>query len=1213
MAFDGSVKFDTKLDETGLKKGLDGAASVAKKAAGAITAAIGTGIGAAVKFGSDFEAAMSSVYAISRASAEDAAKLKDAALEAGRVTQFSASQSANALEYLSLAGYDATESIEALPKVLNLAAAGGMDLAYASDLLTDSMAVMGLGIEDMDNFSDQLAMAASKSNTSVAQLGEAVLVAGGQAKLCGMTVDQMNTALGILADKGIKGSEGGTALRNTLKNLYTPTSAASKELSRLGVATAYVDGRLRPMQDVLKDLNGALAEMNADDKTKSMDKIFDTRTIAAATALLDDCGKRWDELNGYLNKCNGAAAQMAETMNDNLQGKLKLVASAAESVAIAFYDSISEPLKVAAEEGASQLSILAEEMRTGEMKAGIEALGTGLGALITNVIELARVALPPLLTSIGWLCENIGVIGPLVLGAVGAIKAYTVATTAAQAITALMNATLTLLNPYGLAVAGVVGLTAGIVALKNKMSEATEEIDYQAEAAQDLKDAHDALEESLENEIDKIESNASHAENLADELDKLLKTEHKSAEEKERMASIVEELNELLPGLKLNYNKEKDELYDLNGALVTNTDAIRNNIEAQKKQAQNDVYLDSYKERIKHVQELKDEYEKLTKQIQAGNPGKTEEEIAQIVARWEELSVAIAEAEEDAENFYNVHLGDGTEITTTVEIDGSNVKTLDDFKKIVDELDQDFGNTAKIYELYAKFVFNGGDIEGANSIMQDLGYNVDEGFALGIKNGEESVLLELAGLMGTSIDEVRKILGIQSPSTVFKGIGVNVILGLIAGLQTNNELVNAAIARVASNLITKAKQALQIQSPSKKFKDEIGAMIPAGIAVGIKENEKKATEAYDNMMDLLERQLDAGIITEKEYFLKQEQMRDKYLTKGTKEWLDATQDLYEGWLEIEENARDEELEVLEHSYAMGEISTKEYYEALEKYRDKYFKEGTEEWRDYTEDIYDHQREVAEDAAEVMEDTADKIKDAYEDAFEDVNDSIEDMADGLKNVGDFYVTGTVEINGKDVEYSSLIDMDKRSKWYEDLYNRVAGVKERLKNSGFADEEIDSFWEHFRGMGEEGMYDYGNLLLNSSDADFVKQVKGYLEGEAWGQKTADLIYADDKLDAEKAYADNIMDILVEAGKELPEEFYTLGDKSGEEFSEGFLKSWDKAMSEATADVQTLGSYFLPAEGETTTWTMIYNIYSTAQTVSGALMDAGRHALMEKGRYA
>lgn len=209
------------------------------------------------------------------------------AKQMGSETKFSAKESADALNYLALAGLSAEEQIDALPTVLTLAAAGNMDLAYASDLVTDSMSALGLETQDMTAFADQMAKTASNSNTSVAQLGEAILVVGGQARLCGLDTANLNTALGILADNGIKGSEGGTALRNTLKNLYTPTDKASEVLEKLGITTQDADGNLRGAEEVLLDLDVALSKLSEADRVKTMNEIFDTRTIAPASALLN--------------------------------------------------------------------------------------------------------------------------------------------------------------------------------------------------------------------------------------------------------------------------------------------------------------------------------------------------------------------------------------------------------------------------------------------------------------------------------------------------------------------------------------------------------------------------------------------------------------------------------------------------------------------------------------------------------------------------------------------------------------------------------------------------------------------------------------------------------------------------------------------------------------------------------------------------------------
>lgn len=185
-----------------------------KKAAAAATAAFTAAMGAAVKVGMDFESGMSQVAATMGITTSEIASgsqefeaLSQAAKNAGATTKFSATQASEALNYLALAGYDAQKSIDALPKVLNLAAAGGIDLGYASDMVTDSMSALGLETNQLESFVDQLAKASQKSNTSIAQLGEAILTVGGTAKdLAGGTVE-LNTALGILADNGVKGAK----------------------------------------------------------------------------------------------------------------------------------------------------------------------------------------------------------------------------------------------------------------------------------------------------------------------------------------------------------------------------------------------------------------------------------------------------------------------------------------------------------------------------------------------------------------------------------------------------------------------------------------------------------------------------------------------------------------------------------------------------------------------------------------------------------------------------------------------------------------------------------------------------------------------------------------------------------------------------------------------------------------------------------------------
>ncbi len=386
---DGSVIIDTKLDKSGLQKGLASLGSIAAKGVAAMSTAL-VGIGTyAVNVGKNFDSAMSQVAATMGTTVDQIGNLSEFAKEMGATTQFSATEAAEAMNYLALAGYDAEKQIAALPTVLNLAAAGDMDLAYASDLVTDSMAALGLSMNQLENYSDQMAKTAQKSNTSVAQLGEAILVCGGQAKMAGMDTTQMNTALGILADNGIKGSEGGTALRNVLKNLYTPTTQAEKAMKKLGISAKNSDGTLKGTQQVLQELDAAMAGLSEADRMQAMADIFDTRTIAAANALLKDSGERWNELSGEIEDCNGAAKDMAATMLDNLEGDITILKSATEGLGISMYEGLNAPLREITKTATGMVDQLNKAMKEGGFTGLAEALGDVLSQAVTKIAEFA--------------------------------------------------------------------------------------------------------------------------------------------------------------------------------------------------------------------------------------------------------------------------------------------------------------------------------------------------------------------------------------------------------------------------------------------------------------------------------------------------------------------------------------------------------------------------------------------------------------------------------------------------------------------------------------------------------------------------------------------------------------------------------------------------------------------------------------------------------
>lgn len=264
----------------------------------------------AIEAGKTFDSSMSQVAATmgysveelndsSSEAAQNIQKLRDFAQEMGATTQFSASQAADALNYMALAGYDATTSMDMLPTVLNLAAAGGIDLADASDMVTDASSALGLNITETAQLVDKMAAAASKSNTSVDQLGRAILAVGGTAKTMSGGTTELATALGILADNGTKGAEGGTALRNILTAFSS--DKFEKSFGALGVSAYDAEGNMRELVDVFADMNKAMEKMSDEEKTKIITKAFNKADLKNVNALLATSADRWYELGDAID------------------------------------------------------------------------------------------------------------------------------------------------------------------------------------------------------------------------------------------------------------------------------------------------------------------------------------------------------------------------------------------------------------------------------------------------------------------------------------------------------------------------------------------------------------------------------------------------------------------------------------------------------------------------------------------------------------------------------------------------------------------------------------------------------------------------------------------------------------------------------------------------------------------------------------------------
>ena len=324
-----------------IAKGIGVVLAAAVVAIGAAVAGAAGKINDCVNVYAEFEDSMLQVAATMGITQEEIAngsdayeKLTNAAKEAGASTRYSASEAGEALNYLALAGYDADKAVETLPKVLNLAAAGGMELATTSDLVTDAMSALQMETDDLDTFIDQMAKTSQKSNTSVQQLGEAILVCAGTATSTGQELTTLNTSLGVLADNGIKGAEGGTKLRNVMLSLSAPTDKAAAQLTSLGVSVYDAEGNMRQLDEIMADLNASLGDLSQDERTNAINNLFNKTDLNAVNALLASTTGRFDELSAQIDDCAGAAADMAGTMEAGLAGTTRSFESAMEGMQI---------------------------------------------------------------------------------------------------------------------------------------------------------------------------------------------------------------------------------------------------------------------------------------------------------------------------------------------------------------------------------------------------------------------------------------------------------------------------------------------------------------------------------------------------------------------------------------------------------------------------------------------------------------------------------------------------------------------------------------------------------------------------------------------------------------------------------------------------------------------------------------------------------------
>ena len=375
------------------------------------------------------------------------AALENLAREMGSNTMFSATEAADAINTLAMAGMSTQQIYDALPSVLNLAAAGGIGIQEAADLATGALAGFGLKTEDTVEVADKLAKLASKAKGSVQSFGEGMSVVAGQASITGQSLDTVSVALGLLGNHNISAAEGGTMLQRVLKNLYQPTDAAKKAMEELGVSAYNADGSSRPLQEVLQDLNTQLGTLSEEDYNSVMGQIFDTSALKGAAFLIEESGTAWDELAGYIDESAGAAQNMADTIMGSTEGQIITLKSSISELAI----SMGQELIPYLQQGVTWVQSIVNKFNSMDDKTKklIVTVGAFLAAAGPLLIFAGKVV-----TSIGSIMTAAKAI-PTMIGTLSKVGGAFV-TGAKAALSGLF--TLVMAHPFVAVAAAVVGV-----------------------------------------------------------------------------------------------------------------------------------------------------------------------------------------------------------------------------------------------------------------------------------------------------------------------------------------------------------------------------------------------------------------------------------------------------------------------------------------------------------------------------------------------------------------------------------------------------------------------------------------------------------------------------------------------------------------------------------------------------------------------------------
>jgi len=882
------------------------------KAAGVVTAAFGAvavGIAkSAIEAGAEFDSQMSIVASISGATAEEFETLRAKAQEMGATTAFSATESAQALEYMAMAGWSTSEMTDGLAGVMNLAAASGEDLAATSDIVTDAMTAFGMSADQSTYFSDVLAKTASSANTNVGLMGETFKYIAPLAGAMNYSIEDMSVAIGLMANAGIKGSQSGTSLRNIITNLASPTDTVVTAMEDLGISLVDSDGKTKTFNTALSEMRESFADLDEVQRTQYASAIAGKEGMSGFLALINSSDSDFEALTKSIENCAGASEEMAKIRLDNLEGDVTLFKSAVEGAKIAVSDKLSPVLRDIVQKATEAIPKIQKK----------------LNAVVDIVMDIGSY----LIKNFGPILKDFGkALLPLIKSALKTIKPLI------EEIGAVLKPILKFVEPiFEIAIKGLgkiiellpeLGLKSileNLGFIKDEAGGVSEKYQKIAESANKMADDLKLIKEENAKIGEEVLAEYGHYKDLAGELDNLVDKNGKIKEHYEyRVKQIVEELNPVmgdtlkivdgeLQGYKdiaaeidnIILKKEAETLIDkgrenYDSAVENRAIAMqerwdhedeKSDLEKQLRELKKEDYLDLRAGGFSGYYEKKKQL--LTDIESVNNALKKDKEtimgLTNEIENYENLRDSATEGNISAIKRYATALtanlitcNNGTLSTLKKQSEEQSAiyeKMLEDRKNgdksITDSMltnAQSRSNIAKDEYLKAKQIADKQGkaaaesfAAGADSMLNTVkvsGGKITNSYAEGITSESETAknaVLEMISEASNSNDEFIR--------NTAKQLGEMFSQGFANGIEEAAFLAVAGAAQMASSAMAAVRKVTETQSPSRKTK-ELGGFFTEGYAVGITENIGSAVESAktmaDSTLDVLRNNMDSDV------------------------------------------------------------------------------------------------------------------------------------------------------------------------------------------------------------------------------------------------------------------------------------------------------------------------------------------------------------------